>query len=100
MLAGATLVDTIEEARLANGDVRITYDSEEAYKNITDGLGTISDWREGTPRGAYHGVVPLTYRGKHIFIGEERNPFPCHNIKCYFCSLKIERNKGHCLDLC
>eukprot|EP00873_Tetraselmis_striata_P034777 jgi/Tetstr1/455041/TSEL_041897.t1 len=70
MMAGMREVP-VEEAMRTTGDVKVVYDSQETYEAITGKLGMLREWKDGVPRGAYKGVVPVRFNKARIFIAPE-----------------------------
>uniref|UniRef100_A0A7S1SHF8 Alpha-1,3-mannosyl-glycoprotein 2-beta-N-acetylglucosaminyltransferase n=1 Tax=Tetraselmis chuii TaxID=63592 RepID=A0A7S1SHF8_9CHLO len=59
---------SVEDAMKASGDVKVIYNSQESYEAITGKLGMLREWKDGVPRGAYKGVVPVRFNKARIFI--------------------------------
>ncbi len=57
LLAAAPLATSAEEAKAAEGNVRLQYDSQPHYEQLAAPFGMLLEWRDGVPRGAYRGVV-------------------------------------------
>lgn len=54
---GAARCKSLEEALATSGDVVLEYRSPGHHRQLAERLRWFADWREGTPRGAYHGVM-------------------------------------------
>ena len=46
-------------ALAAKGMVKLLYDSQEHYEGITQAMSMLREWKDGVPRGGYHGVVTI-----------------------------------------
>jgi hypothetical protein len=69
LLAAAPLASSAEAAKEVDGDVRLQYDSQEHYEELTSPFGMLLEWRDGIPRGAYQGVVsPLSVVGVGVCV--------------------------------
>ena len=53
------MVEDANAARMAQGAVKLLYNSQEHYESITEALGMLREWKDGVPRGGYHGVVTI-----------------------------------------
>uniref|UniRef100_A0A061QS26 Alpha-1,3-mannosyl-glycoprotein 2-beta-N-acetylglucosaminyltransferase n=2 Tax=Tetraselmis sp. GSL018 TaxID=582737 RepID=A0A061QS26_9CHLO len=72
LTANAPAMD-VEKAKAASGPVKVLYGSQEEYEGITGKLGMLREWKDGVPRGAYEGVVPIRFNKAHIFIMPKPN---------------------------
>lgn len=57
MLEAASVAETAWDAQRWHGDVRLQYQSQQQFEQLADAFGMMSEWRDGVPRAAYHGVV-------------------------------------------
>mmetsp|Transcript_38036 Transcript_38036/g.107451 ORF Transcript_38036/g.107451 Transcript_38036/m.107451 type:complete len:572 (+) Transcript_38036:324-2039(+) len=71
LTASAPVMD-IDRAMDAVGRVKVLYFSQQQYEEITGKLGMLREWKNGIPRGAYEGVVPVRWKKAHIFISPEQ----------------------------
>ena len=57
LLADATPVPSVSEARGKPGDVLLYYRSEADFRAIAKHVGIFDEWKDGIPRASYRGVV-------------------------------------------
>ena len=62
-IAEARLVTSIGEIAGQEGSVKLVYASQQEYENLADQLGMIKDWKDGTPRASYQGIVHINFAG-------------------------------------
>ncbi|KAL4439675.1 hypothetical protein ABPG75_002676 [Micractinium tetrahymenae] len=70
-LHAAQELGTVDEAQGAEPgrDYVLRYSSQQHYEKITGRLRMLREWRDGVPRGAYHGVVAVrNAKGARIFV--------------------------------
>ncbi|BES97368.1 GNT-I family [Nesidiocoris tenuis] len=53
---------------VAQGPVRIPYNTKMKYKVAAKVLGLMDDFRSGVPRTGYRGVVSVFFRGRRVFL--------------------------------
>ena len=58
-LSEAPVASDHTAALAAKGTVKLLYDSQEHYEGITQALSMLREWKDGVPRGGYHGVVTI-----------------------------------------
>jgi len=46
-----------EDAKVANGNVRLRYDSQEHFQQLVSSFGMLQEWKDGIPRCSYKDVV-------------------------------------------
>jgi alpha-1,3-mannosyl-glycoprotein beta-1,2-N-acetylglucosaminyltransferase len=60
----------------SNGDdeFRIVYTSIRHFMDMAPSLGIMDDVKEGMPRSAYRGILPVRYQGKQLYIVPQNIP--------------------------
>ncbi|XP_067941801.1 alpha-1,3-mannosyl-glycoprotein 2-beta-N-acetylglucosaminyltransferase-like [Watersipora subatra] len=58
-----------EEKTLSS--VRITYDSKVTFKALAKQLNIMNDFKDGIPRTAYRGILPIVYNGLRVYLTPE-----------------------------
>ena len=53
----APVAETARDAQSRHGNVRLQYQSQGHFERLAAAFGMMSEWRDGVPRAAYHGVV-------------------------------------------
>ena len=56
-LNAAPVAKTAWEAQRWHGNVRLQYRSQEHFEQLAEAFSMMTEWRDGVPRAAYHGVV-------------------------------------------
>ena len=56
-LDAAPVVKTAVEAKRWYGNVRLQYHNQGHFEQLAEAFGMMTEWRDGVPRAAYHGVV-------------------------------------------
>lgn len=58
-LKGASEASSLRDLNSATGVFKVTYRSQRHYEAIAGYLRMIKEWKDGIPRGAYQGTVPV-----------------------------------------
>lgn len=67
-MASAKMLTSTDEVKLHPGTVKLLYDGKQEYEKLANELGIIDDWKDGVPRGSYHGIVTLHMHNTEILL--------------------------------